>query len=110
MDISNCHIPAIFPPNIKNSFEDELVLTNPIPTYKQARTNRLNARYSVIQVRNESVIQATIGLITRLSVMDNHKVLVFCLSVQEIVALVEPLQWCMYYSKWEGKYRSLEDW
>ena len=100
---------ATFPPGIKNQFEEELVLTNPIPTYIRFRTNRVNVRYSVIQVKMQTEIQAAIESALRTN-KGNEKVLIFCPSVREVRALRKSLDCCMYYLKYDEKEKSLKDW
>jgi superfamily II DNA helicase RecQ len=103
---------ATFPPSIKCRFEDELLLTNPVPTYIRATTNRLNARYSVIKVEENKVMEKGMELAseTAKNLKDEQKILIFCSSVNQVKSIGESLKCCVYYSKSDLKKASLEDW
>ena len=85
---------------------------NPIPTYIQASTNRLNARYSVIRTAENKAEVKVIQLAseTAKDLSNGQKILIFCTSVKEVKSIGESLKCCVYYSKSESKKSSLEEW
>jgi superfamily II DNA helicase RecQ len=103
---------ATFPPSIKCRFEDELLLTNPVPTYIRATTNRMNAQYSVIKVAENKVMEKGMELASQVAkdLKKGEKILIFCPSVNEVKRVGESLKCCVYYSKLDSKKTSLEGW
>lgn len=103
---------ATFPPCIKGRFEDELLLTNPVPTYIRERTNRLNARYSVIKVGENKVMEKGMELANEIAgdLAVGEKILIFCRTVNDVKWIGESLKCCMYYAKSDSKKACLEDW
>jgi superfamily II DNA helicase RecQ len=103
---------ATFPPSIKCRFEEELLLMNPVPTYIRETTNRRNARYSVIKVGENEVMEKGMELASQAAkdLKKGEKILIFCRSVNEVKSIGESLKCCVYYSKSELKKASLEDW
>jgi len=103
---------ATLPPSMKCRFEDELMLTNPVPTYIRATTNRLNARYSVVRAA-ENMAEAKVIEIASEKAKDlrnGQKILIFCRSVNEVKSIGKSLKCCMYYSKSDLKKVSLKEW
>ena len=103
---------ATFPPCIKCRFEDELLLTNPVPTYIRETTNRLNARYSVIKVGENKVMEKGMELANEIAkdLGIGEKILIFCRTVNDVKWIGESLKCCMYYAKSDSKKTCLEDW
>ena len=103
---------ATFPPSMKCRFEEELVLTNPVPTYIRATTNRMNARYSVVRVMEKKAEEKVMEMASEMvkDLWNEQKILIFCPSVNEVKRIGESLQCCVYYSKSDLKKSSLEDW
>ena len=103
---------ATFPPSMKCRFEDELMLTNPVPTYIRASTNRLNARYSVVRAAENKAETKVIEIACERvkDLRSGQKILIFCRSVKEVKSIGESLKCCVYYSKSDLKKVSLEEW
>jgi len=103
---------ATFPPSMKCRFEEELVLTNPVPTYIRATTNRMNVRYSVVKVTEKKAEEKVMEMASEMAknLENGQKILIFCPSVNEVKRIGESLQCCVYYSKSDLKKSSLEDW
>ena len=85
----------IFPPSIKCRFEDELMLTNLVPTYIRATTNRINAQYSVVKVKENKVIEKVMELASSAAqdLAIGEKILIFCSSVDEVKWIGESIDY-----------------
>ena len=101
----------MFPPSIKCRFEDELLLTNPVPIYIRATTNRINVRYSMIKIAENKVMEKEMELAGPVAkyLKKREKILIFCSSVNEVKRIGESLKCCVYYSKSSLKETSLEE-
>jgi superfamily II DNA helicase RecQ len=112
LPVSWIFLTATFPPSMKCRFEDELVLTNPVPTYIRATTNRINAQYSVVKAGKNKMMEKAMELASEAvkNLMVGEKILIFCPSVDEVKSIGESLKCCVYYSKSDLKELSLKDW
>jgi len=105
-------ITATFPPTHEQTFESELLLIQPCPTYIRAKTNRLNTQYRVHEIPDDEMNSAIAKLVDEEAedLATGEKILIFCSSITEVKEIAEFLKCASYYSGFPTKDKALLDW
>ena len=102
----------MFSSSMKCRFEEKLILTNSMPIYIQAITNRMNVRYSIIKMTKKKTEKKVMKMTNEImkNLKNEQKILIFYSFINKMKRIEESLQCYVYYSKSDLKKSFLEDW
>lgn len=103
---------ATYPPVMKRSFDEALLLKNPEPTYIRVKIYRREIAYSVVTVEEEgeSAESRAIEFITSQKLKRGEKILVFSRYIKTIKRLRDALGCAIYHANEPTKAAQLKAW
>jgi superfamily II DNA helicase RecQ len=112
LPIQKIHLTAIFPPSIKDFYEERQLLLNPRPTYIRASSNRVNIQYIIKIIADKDFFPNLIHFINeKIPILtSDEKILIFCKTIEVIDIIVDLLNIFIYHSKESDKESNLRRW